>query len=196
MTADISSESTGGSRILDAGPATILRPIEPGDAGAVFALVEANRVYLRKWLPWLDFSPSAEDTLTHISGAVERRRAGVGADFLIEQDRKLCGAIAFNTIDRLNRSATIGYWLAEGFQRRGIMTLSVRRLVRHAFEDLHLNRVTIAVAVDNKRSQAIPQRLGFQPEGTLREAAWLYDHFVDQVLYAMLRARWDECPSE
>jgi ribosomal-protein-serine acetyltransferase len=195
MTVDKSINSLGEPAIFEPGPATVLKPVEPGDIGPVFALVDANRDYLRKWLPWLDDCRSADDTLTYVSAAIERRRAGIGADFLIEHERQLCGVISFYTIDRHYRSAMLGYWLAESFQGRGIMTLCVRRLVRHAFEDLNLNRLTIAVAVGNKRSRAIPQRLGFQPEGTLREAAWLYDHFVDQVLYAMIRSQWDACPS-
>ena len=70
------------------------------------------------------------------------------------------------------------------------MTSCVFRLVEHAFADLKLNRVTIPAAVENLRSRAVPKRLRFREEGVLRQAEWLYDHYVDHVLYALNRDEW------
>jgi ribosomal-protein-serine acetyltransferase len=178
--------------LLEVSPTTILRAVSPDDAGPLFALVDANRAHLREWLPWLDDSRSEVDTLAFLAGAIERRHAGLGLDMLIEHQGEICGGAAFNTIDRANRIAVIGYWLAERWQGRGIMTACVSRMVRHAFDDLKLNRITISIAVANRRSQGIAKRLGFQAEGILRESAWLYDHFVDQVLYALIRSDWEQ----
>ena len=44
----------------------------------------------------------------------------------------------------------------------------------------------------NKRSCAIPQRLGFSQEGILRQSEWLYDHFVDMAVYGMLAQDWQK----
>ncbi len=60
----------------------------------------------------------------------------------------------------------------------------------HALVDARLNRVEIRCAVGNQKSQAIPKRLGFVQEGVLRDAEWLYDHFVDHLVYAMLARDW------
>lgn len=70
------------------------------------------------------------------------------------------------------------------------MTACVKRLVRHAFEDLDLNRITLPIATENRRSRAVAERLGFRQEGVLRQAEWLYDHFVDHVLYAQIQSDW------
>ncbi|WP_242967796.1 GNAT family N-acetyltransferase [Tepidibacter mesophilus] len=43
----------------------------------------------------------------------------------------------------------------------------------------------------NVKSRAIPQRLGFKNEGVLREAEWLYNHYVSHVVYGMLDNEWD-----
>ncbi|HUE17536.1 MAG TPA: GNAT family N-acetyltransferase [Planctomycetaceae bacterium] len=177
--------------VLYVNPATVLRPVSVDDAANLFALVDANRDYLRAWLPWLDATLCEADTRTFITAAIERERVGGGSVMLVQHDSAICGVAAFNRIEPLNQVCEIGYWLAERYQGRGVMTGSVSRLVRHAFEDLRLNRITISIAVENHRSRAIPERLGFKAEGMLRESEWLYDHFVDQVLYALIRSDWN-----
>src|SRR3712207_9583243 len=59
-----------------------------------------------------------------------------------------------------------------------------------SFLELGLNRVGIACAVENEKSCAIPERLGFRNEGVQRQAEWLYDRFVDHVGYAVLASEW------
>jgi ribosomal-protein-serine acetyltransferase len=102
----------------------------------------------------------------------------------------LAGVIGYDAIDWENRSTEVGYWLGEGYQGKGLATAACRALVDHAFKELGLNRVSIACATENKKSCAIPERLGFRREGVVRQAEWLYDHFVDHVVYAALASEW------
>jgi len=46
------------------------------------------------------------------------------------------------------------------------------------------------VPFENKKSRAIPKRLGFKEEGIIRQTEWLYDRFVDHVVYGMLIDEW------
>jgi ribosomal-protein-serine acetyltransferase len=71
-----------------------------------------------------------------------------------------------------------------------MLTKACKKLVTYAFIEYRLNRVEIHCAIGNTHSRAIPERLGFTQEGVLREAAWLYDHFVDHVVYGMLAREW------
>ena len=176
------------SPALDVRPGLRLRPVSVEDAEAVFALVDANRTYLRQWLPWLDWTRSVDDERAFLATTVARGAAGLGTVFVIECDGAVCGLAGFNWIEPTNRVCEIGYWLAADRQGRGVVTACVSRLMRHAFDDLGLNRVTIPAAVGNARSRAVCERLGLRVEGTLREAEWLYDHFVDHVLYARVRS--------
>lgn len=102
----------------------------------------------------------------------------------------LVGMIGHVGIDWPNRATEIGYWLAEDRQGRGIITRSVRALIDEAFGPLDLHRVVIRCATGNTRSAAVPRRLGFQLEGAQREAAWLYDHFEDYLVFSMLASEW------
>jgi RimJ/RimL family protein N-acetyltransferase len=81
-------------------------------------------------------------------------------------------------------------WLSADEQGRGTMTEAVRALVDHAFGPWNLHRVEIGAAVGNARSRAIPERLGFRPEGVRRRAERVGDRFLDLVVYAMLAADW------
>lgn len=55
-----------------------------------------------------------------------------------------------------------------------------------------LNKIEIHCAVNNKKSRAIPERLGFRYEATLREQEWLYTHYVDHAIYSMLASEYAE----
>jgi ribosomal-protein-serine acetyltransferase len=66
----------------------------------------------------------------------------------------------------------------------------VTALLRHGFRTLKLNRIEIRAGVRNRRSRAIPERLGFRHEGTLRQAEWLADRFVDHAVYGLLVGEW------
>ena len=71
-----------------------------------------------------------------------------------------------------------------------MMTRAVRAVVEHAVSVWKLNRIEIRAAVGNVRSRAIPQRLGFHEEGTLREAERVGDAYLDIVVYSMLGSEW------
>jgi ribosomal-protein-serine acetyltransferase len=80
----------------------------------------------------------------------------------------------------------MGYWLTPDAQGRGLMTAATRALVLHALGPMTLHRIEIRAAPDNRRSRAIPERLGFTHEGTVRQCEWLYDRFVDHAVYGLL----------
>ncbi|ESA33783.1 gcn5 family acetyltransferase [Leptolyngbya sp. Heron Island J] len=167
-----------------------LRSLQLTDAAELFALTDVNRAYLRRWLPWLDRTTTSADTRNFIRNALEQfadTDVGVAA---ICYDNSIVGVIGYNRIDWDNRIGHIGYWLAASHQGKGIMTRSCQCLVDYSFAKLYLNRIVICCATANRRSRAIPERLGFTHEGTACESEWLYDRFVDHEVYAMLRSQW------
>ena len=175
---------------------TRLRPVRPADAEALFALTDANRAHLREWLPWLDSIRTAKDTEKFIRSCVERARLTGAFTGVIEHGGELCGVAGYNWVDTANRACEIGYWLSADRVGGGIMTRCCRALIAHAFQVVNVNRVNIPAAVGNLRSRAIPERLGFTQEGVLRDAEWLYDHYVDHALYSLLRRDWEKGPAE
>jgi ribosomal-protein-serine acetyltransferase len=167
-----------------------LRLLEARHAEPLFALVEQNRAHLRRWLPWVEGNQSVADSHTFIRNALQQFANNNGLQAGIWQRDALAGVIGHNYIDWSNGKTELGYWLSAAYQGHGLMTRACRALTDYSFNELHLNRVEIHCAVGNVRSRAIPERLGFTQEGTLRQAGWLYDHYVDLVVYGMLAAEW------
>ena len=171
---------------LDAGPGLQLRPIRLRDAKTLFALVEANRAWLRRWLPWLDEHLRPEQTRTFIDRIRDLERRGITFTCGLWWQGELVGMVGFNWIDRTNRTGHVGYWIAEPHGGRGLVTRGVEALLRHGFTRLGLHRVEIRAAVRNRASRRVAERLGFRHEGTLRQAEWLYGRPVDHALYGKL----------
>lgn len=176
--------------VLKAGQGLELRPLNLRDARPLFALVEANRERLRRWLPWPDANRSILDSRAYILRVRAWARQGSAHSFGIWWQERLVGVAGFVWIDPLNRTAAIGYWLAEAAEGRGLMTAAVTALLRHGFRTLKLNRIEIRAGVRNRRSRAIPKRLGFRHEGTLRQAERLVDRYVDHAVYGLLAEEW------
>jgi len=72
------------------------------------------------------------------------------------------------------------------------MTEAVAAMVDHAFAEWGLNRVEIRLDVENARSRALAERLGFTREGVLRQAMWVARDFHDDAVYSMLAGEWRE----
>ena len=172
-------------------PSTSLRVLHEDDTHELFALTDDNREHLRRWLPWLDVVTRAADTRAYLRATMKQRKEGRGPVFGILRDGALAGVIGFLPIDRVNRAGEIGYWLSASEQGRGVMTQCCRFMVRYGFLTLDLNRVQIAAATENRKSRAIPERLGFKLEGIMRARENLYGTFVDHAVYALLRSEFD-----
>jgi ribosomal-protein-serine acetyltransferase len=168
-----------------------LRLLEERHAPIVFEAVDKNRAYLREWLPWVDATVEVADTVRFIQASLAQfaNNDGVfGAG--IWHAGQFAGTAGFLKIDWPNRSVEMGYWLAEAFQGRGIMTDVCRALVCFAFGEWKLNRVQIRCAAGNEKSCAIAKRLGFQLEGTLREAELVNGRHLDLHVWSVLAREW------
>jgi ribosomal-protein-serine acetyltransferase len=177
---------------LKAGRGLELRSLRLAEAEALFALVMANRDRLRRWLPWVGDTRTVADSRAYILRMQGQAKTGLGLTFGLWWKDRLIGVAGFTWIARAHRGAAIGYWLDQQAEGRGHMTAAVSALLRHGFRELGLNRIEIRAGVRNRRSRAIPRRLGFRHEGTLRQAEWVDGRFVDHAIYGLLAAEWAE----
>lgn len=174
-----------------------LRELKKEDADTLFVLTATNSLYLREWLPWVD-------RVTHVSDSedfIKEILAHLVTDFSnislgIFYKDKLVGVIGWHKVDLKKASTSLGYWLDEYHQGKGIVTAAVNGLVNWLFSVLDLARVEIHCAVNNSKSQAIPKRLGFSFEKVVSRAEKLYGHYVDHQIWYTTKETWRKNQTE
>jgi ribosomal-protein-serine acetyltransferase len=171
-------------------PSLKLRLLKEEDAEELSLRVDQNREHLRRWASWVDGTTTTSDTLKFVRFCLQSAVAGTGLHYALLLDSKIVGLVTFNTIEKINRCATMGYWLAKSQTGRGLMTTAAKTLVNEGFRQLALNRIQATVATENYPSQAVCDRLGLKKEGILRQAEWVNDHFVDLTMNSVLRSEW------
>lgn len=173
-----------------------IEPLEEKHLDQLMELVNANRLYLREWLTWLDFMKTPEQFGRFVEITGENNEAGKEFSAVIVQNGNVVGRIGLYQVDKMNKIAAIGYWVGEEMQGKGIVTKACETLLKYAFETLDLNRIEIRCGTGNSRSLAVPKRLGFQREGIVRQGEFLNGRFVDLYLYSMLKDEWREICSK
>ncbi len=58
--------------------------------------------------------------------------------------------------------AELGYWIGVPYWGRGLVPEAAQELIRHAFEDLKLNRIWCGYYDGNDRSRRVQEKLGFK----------------------------------
>jgi [ribosomal protein S5]-alanine N-acetyltransferase len=174
------------------GPTLTLRYATPDDAPALFELGsdrEVTRFF--SWGPYVRI----EEPIAYIIGLADRRERGEQLDLLIvHRDDGPIGVVGLAELSRRDRRAVIGTWLGRRWWGSGANS-EVKALVAHlAFAHLGLERLGAYADVENGRSQAALERLGFVREGLLRRwhrhGAAAHDVYV----YGLLRDEWESSP--
>lgn len=163
-----------------------LRMLEDRHTDEVFAAVDANREHLRRWMPWVDSTIGPDATRQYIRKSLDQFARNEGFVAGIRVDGKFAGCIGYLPIDWTHRKVEIGYWLAQEFEGQGLMAACARVLVDHALEVWKLHRLEIRCVAGNTRSAAVASRLGFQWEGTLRQAFLLRGEYHDLHVFSMV----------
>jgi len=165
--------------------------LQPHHADVVFALVDANRERLERWLPWPALMKSADDERKAIRQLnIEMAQHGaICCAVIVEGD--VVGGIGMNAVNVDARSCDIGYWLIVEAEGRGYMTRSVQLVLGYVFGPLGFNRVTIHADPANVRSCRVPERLGFRKVGVMQQACALTaSRAVDVAMYELLACDW------
>lgn len=177
---------------LELSQGIVLRALRVEDADGVYAVVDANREHLRVWLPWVDGTRSAADTRAFLLEVGVKRAAGQTLAYGLWEGEALRGILGFHDISVSNGNLQVGYWLSREGEGRGLMTTAVTAMLGVAYDMLRMERVEIRCAVRNRRSWAIPERLGFSLEGVLRHFQRLHGEYVDMRVYSMLEREYRE----
>jgi RimJ/RimL family protein N-acetyltransferase len=148
----------------------VIRCWEPGDAAPLKEAIDASLDHLRPWMPWAADEPQPLDEKV----ALLRRFRGnfdLGEDFVYglfaADESSVFGGSGLHR--RVGPDAfEIGYWIRAGESGRGLATEAAGALTRVGLELCGADRVEIRVEPANEPSRAVPRKLGFREEATLR----------------------------
>ncbi|MBU2662070.1 GNAT family N-acetyltransferase [Actinoplanes bogorensis] len=158
------------------------------DAAEMAAVLTANRKFLAPWDPDRSDEYFTETGQRQVLGDLRRQHdAGQALPHVIVDDGRIVGRIALTAIVRGPfLSGTLGYWVAEEANGRGIATAAVGRVVRLAFGELRLHRVEAGTLVHNAASQRVLEINGFLRYGLAPRYLWIAGEWRDHVLFQRL----------
>jgi len=172
---------------VELGDGAVVRRLRMEDLDQVWSVIQRERDRLGVWMPWVEHTRTIEDERRFLQSVVADERTLDGLGLFV--DGRFAGGIGMRP-DPFGIVADIGYWIASPFEGRGIVTRAVRALLQIAFDELGLHRVSIRAGVENARSRAIPERLGFTLEGILRGEGRGRGGFYDLAVYGLLEDEW------
>ncbi len=106
--------------------------------------------------------------------------------FAISIDGQANGAIGIHPQqDIFVKNAELGYWLAEPFWGKGIMTKAVREIVKYGFKQFDINRIFARPFGNNIGSQRVLENAGFTLEGKFEKTIFKNGKFEDELVYAI-----------
>ncbi len=109
--------------------------------------------------------------------------------FAIEVEGEAAGGIGIHPQSDIHiKNAELGYWLAENYWGKGIITEAVKQMVDFAFRTYDINRVFARPFGNNPASQRVLEKAGFKLEARLKDTIFKNDEFLDELIYAIRKA--------
>ncbi|MEZ9514107.1 GNAT family N-acetyltransferase [Vibrio splendidus] len=144
--------------------------------------------YLSQWLAWPPHCKTEQDFRIFIQRSLHDYAEGQSMTCAIVYQNSIVGNCSFNTIDHSKQKVTIGYWLSNPYQGKGIVTRVVEKLIDIAFNELDMEKVEISAATGNQSSRKVCERLHFTLEGIITRNENLNGRIIDHAIYGLHRS--------
>ncbi len=166
-----------------------LRPFTAADAPAVQRLAGAREnADTTRLIPHPYPDGVAEAWIaTHPQLHAEDRALTLALE--LREEGRLCGAIGLR-LEREDRHAELGYWIALEDWGRGLCTEAARSVVDYGFRELALHRIWATHFARNPASGRVLGKIGMTREGYLRQHLRKWNAFEDVVVHGILRSEW------
>ncbi len=169
----------------------ILRaPLQTGDGIIVNQAIQDSFNELKAWLPFAQKFPAVGETEVSLREAHIKFLERESFRFLIfdKDTNDFIGVVSLQGIDWDIPKCEIGYWINTKLSGNGYMTEAVRELTNFGLNHIKLKRIEIRCESTNLKSRSIPEKLGFEFEGTLRNDDLSADgsEITDTCLYSII----------
>ena len=167
----------------------VLRKWRLSDAPALAASLNNEKILnnLRDGLP---FPYTEQDARDYITAMLSADEASTFAYAVTLDDRAVGSIGAFRQGNIHRQTAELGYYLAEEYWGRGIMTQAIRQLCAILFDSTDLLRIYAEPFAYNTGSRRALEKAGFRFEGILKNNAVKNGKVVDMALYSLTRMRY------
>lgn len=149
----------------------ILRaPLQAGDGNVVNQAIKDSINELKQWLFLYQAIPTVDETEIILRNAHIDFLKRESFRYLIfhKGTNDFIGTASLHGINWKISKCEIGYWINSQFSGNGYMTEAVSELTNLGFQQLKFRRIEIRCESTNFKSRSIPEKLGFELEGTLR----------------------------
>ncbi|MEC1178821.1 GNAT family N-acetyltransferase [Metasolibacillus meyeri] len=165
-------------------------PRQSGDGSIVNEAIKDSINELKPWLPFAQKTPTVEETEINLRNAYIHFLKRMSLRFLIfhKETNEFIGITSFEDINWEIPKCQIGYWINTKFSGRGYMLEAVKKLTEFGLNDLQFKRIEIRCESTNTSSRSIPEKLGFELEGILRNEDVSADgsKLTDTCIYAII----------
>ena len=139
---------------------------------------------LRDGLP---FPYTEQDGIDFISSLMSKDKSDT-TEFAVVADNQPIGSIGITRRDNIyKKTAELGYYLAQEYWGKGIMTDAVRQICEYVFANTDIIRIFAEVYADNIGSCRVLEKSGFTLEGVMKNNAIKNGKVLDMKLYALTR---------
>jgi ribosomal-protein-serine acetyltransferase len=131
-------------------------------------------------------SSTQEETESFAAKAEEEWASGIAYHFTILLDGEVIGGVSIEVRGPIERLGELGYWVRTDRCGQGFATEAGMSTVDFGFGEIGLHRLELRAGTGNRASQRVAEKLGFQREGTLRQASRGAEAPYDCYLYGLL----------
>jgi len=164
----------------------LLREIIKEDAQSIYNCFSNNDVTRYYGLDTLTSFEQAEQFVDLFSkNYIEKR--GIRWGIEIKDKEGIIGTIGFNAWSPKHKKAEIGFELNPKYWRKGYATEAVSKVISYGFEEFDLTRIGAVVFIENKASNELLRKLGFEKEGVLRNYLYQNGEPHDTYIYSILK---------
>ena len=103
---------------------------------------------------------------------------------------EFAGTIQLREINHRARRSLFSIILKPGAQGKGYGTDALRVLLRFAFDEMNLHKITLLVYENNESGRRLYEKVGFQYEGTLRQQIYRQGEYHNQLVYSILSSEF------
>ena len=163
-----------------------IRKWELSDAKELSMALSNRKVQdnLRDGLPYPYTEQDGVDYISAMLSADEKETFA----FAITVDEKVVGSIGVFRQGNIHRqTAELGYYVAEEYWGKGIMTEAVKQICEYVFDKSDIVRIYAEPFAYNVASCRVLEKAGFQYEGTLRSNAVKNGKVIDMKMYSLLK---------